>query len=200
MLSLPFRIRVRNLGRGWEFRSRGSLRHIERGGADFRTAQEWRNRIHEVSLVRDGRREAWHVAVGRIAVRALIALAELPEGEFEGSSAVAKKVGAPPNYLGKLLQTLARTGVVSSRKGLGGGWALGREPQQIRLLDIVEPVEDIARWRGCFLGRAECSDEDPCHVHTTWAPVRDAFFAFVEGTTLARLIEDGGMDRLKSMI
>ena len=80
VLTLPFRLRARDLGRGWEFRARGSLRRIDRGGgADQRSEQEWRNRIHEVALVKDGRREAWHLAVGRIGVRAAAAA-----GPFDG--------------------------------------------------------------------------------------------------------------------
>ena len=80
VLTLPFRLRARDLGHGWEFRARGTLRRIERGGgADLRTGQEWRNRIHEVALVRDGRREAWHLAAGRIGVRAAAAA-----GPFDG--------------------------------------------------------------------------------------------------------------------
>ncbi len=80
VLTVPFRLRARDLGKGWEFRARGNLRRIERGGgADQRSEQEWRNRIHEVALVRDGRREAWHLAVGRIGVRAAAAA-----GPFDG--------------------------------------------------------------------------------------------------------------------
>lgn len=134
------------------------------------------------------------------AVRALIALASLPEGKFEGSSAIAARIGAPPNYLGKILQSLAREGLVVSQKGMGGGWALGRDAASISLLDIVSPIEDVGRWRGCFLDRAECSDHNPCHVHEAWAPVRNAFLQFMEGTTLRRLLDDGGMARLQSIL
>lgn len=134
------------------------------------------------------------------AVRALIALASLPEGRYEGSAVVAQQIGAPPNYLGKILQSLSRAGLVVSQKGMGGGWALGRAPETISLMDIVAPIEDVARWRGCFLDRADCSDHDPCHVHEAWAPVRDAFLQFMEGTTLRRLLEDGGMERLHALL
>src|SRR5690606_18877706 len=78
VLTLPFRLRARSLGRGWEFRARGSLRRLDRrGGDDVRADREWRNRIHQAALVRDGRREAWHLAVGRIGVRAAAAAGPL---------------------------------------------------------------------------------------------------------------------------
>lgn len=137
---------------------------------------------------------------GTHAVHAMIALAALPEGSFGGSSAIAHQVGAPPNYLGKILQTLAKEGLVVSQKGMGGGWALGRSAAKITLLDIVEPLEDMSRWRGCFLSRSDCSDQNPCHVHDAWAPVRDAFLGFLVGTTLDQLMRDGGMGRLQSIL
>ena len=131
-------------------------------------------------------------------VRAMIALASQPPGTFVGSPAVAKQVGAPANYLGKLLQTLARADLVVSQKGLGGGWSLGKDAASISLLDIVTPIEDVARWRSCILGRAECSDGNPCHVHDSWGPVRDAFLTFMTQTTLQQLVDEGGVERLVS--
>lgn len=134
------------------------------------------------------------------AIRALMALSELEEGRYAGSTAIAGRVEAPPNYLGKLLQTLAREGLVVSQKGRGGGWALGRSAADISLYDIVACVDDLERWKGCFLTRSECSDENPCHVHEGWAAVRDAALGFLEGTSLARLQAAGGMPRLQLLL
>ena len=89
VFTVPFRLRVRDLGAGWDFRGRGSVRRIRRGGgAGSRPESEWRNRIHELALVHDGRRDDWHLAVGRIGVRAAAAA-----GPFDGL-AVDRRVGA----------------------------------------------------------------------------------------------------------
>ncbi|MEN8006797.1 MAG: hypothetical protein ABFS42_07250 [Candidatus Krumholzibacteriota bacterium] len=70
LYSLPFRLKVTRLGNMMEFRARGSIRHILRSGYHATTAdQEWRNRIREVALVRDGRELDWHFAVGRVGGR-----------------------------------------------------------------------------------------------------------------------------------
>src|SRR5262245_28197047 len=89
------------------------------------------------------------------AVRAMVALAKLPEDTYAGAARIAKEIGAPQNYLGKLLQALAREGLVESQKGLGGGFRLARTPRRISLLDVVEPIEHVSRWSGCILGRPE---------------------------------------------
>lgn len=44
---------------------------------------------------------------GLHAMRAMLALSRLPEGAYAGAASVAPEIGAPQNYLGKLLQTLA---------------------------------------------------------------------------------------------
>jgi Rrf2 family protein len=128
---------------------------------------------------------------GLHAVRAVVALAKLPAGTFAGAARIARDIGAPENYLGKLLQTLARAHLVESQKGLGGGFRLARPARSITLLDVVEPLEHVSRWSGCILGRAECSDADPCAIHTRWKAVRDAYLRMLERTTIAELVAKG---------
>jgi Rrf2 family protein len=121
------------------------------------------------------------------AVRALVALAEIPEGAYVGAGALAREIGARENYLGKLLQQLSHEGLVHSQKGLGGGFRLARDPQSISLYDIVEPIEHISRWTGCFLGHDRCSSDAPCAVHRSWGAVRDAYLQFLRHTHLSDL-------------
>ena len=121
------------------------------------------------------------------AVRALIVLAELPEGQYRGASSIAEQNDAPANYLGKLLQQLARRGLVESQKGLGGGFRLSHKPGQISLYNIIEAIEDVSRWYDCILGKPDCSDDNPCSVHLRWGPVRDAYLKLLKETNLGDL-------------
>jgi Rrf2 family protein len=128
---------------------------------------------------------------GLHALRAMAALARLPEGEFAGAAAVAREIGAPPNYLSKLLQGLAREGLVRSQKGLGGGFRLARDPCHITLLDVVEPIEQVSRWSGCVLGHRDCSDDAPCAIHDRWKQVRTAYLRMLRQTSVADLLARG---------
>ncbi len=122
------------------------------------------------------------------ALDALLALAELPPGDFAGAGAVASVIGAPANYLGKLLQGLSRTGLVESRKGAGGGFRLARSPDRISLYEVVEPIDRVSRYSGCFMGNEVCSDEQPCALHERWAAVRDGYLAMLMESTLADVL------------
>ncbi len=89
VLRLPFRLKATGLGSHLEFRARGSLRHLGRTGFSSATsADEWRNRILEIALVREGRDLDWSFAVGRIGSRRAAAV-----GPFDGLE-VGRRVGA----------------------------------------------------------------------------------------------------------
>ena len=127
------------------------------------------------------------------AVRAMVYLAELPEGAYAGAAQIAREIHAPENYLGKLLQGFSRTGLVVSQKGHGGGFRLAREPRRISLFDIVDPLDQVSRKSGCLLGRRRCSDQNGCAVHPRWKKVQETYLGFLQETTLADVAGDGGL-------
>jgi Rrf2 family protein len=123
------------------------------------------------------------------ATLALASLARLAPGEYAGAAQIAAEVGAPRNYLGKLLKQLAEAGLLQSQKGFGGGFRLARAAGKITLYDIVEPLERVSKWNGCFLGRHKCSDKNPCPVHHRWIRIRNDYLDFLKKTTVAELAE-----------
>ncbi len=134
------------------------------------------------------------------AIRAFMVLAELPEGAHAGAAAIAKEIGAPQNYLGKLLQSYIRENLVVSQKGLGGGFALARDASEISLFDVVNPIEDIAGKTGCILGRATCGDDNPCAVHESWGQIRDAYLKLLTETHIADLVNHGDLKHLVAQV
>ncbi len=122
------------------------------------------------------------------ATLALTLLAQLKPGEYSGASQIAGAVGAPANYLGKMLKQLAEKGILESQKGFGGGFRLAIPASKITLLDILGPIEKVSKWNGCFLGRNKCSSSSPCAVHNRWSKIRDEYLRFLESTTVAELV------------
>jgi Rrf2 family protein len=121
------------------------------------------------------------------AILALASLSKLAEDEYAGAAHVAREVGAPANYLGKLLKQLASEGLVKSQKGYGGGFRLTRPASKISLYDIVEPIEKVSRWNGCFLGQAKCSSKSPCVLHNRWEKIRNHYLGFLKKSTVAEI-------------
>ena len=123
------------------------------------------------------------------ATLALVCMAHADPAAYTGATKIAAEVGAPPNYLGKLLKQLAQEGLLESRKGLNGGFKLARPPHKITLYDVVEPIDHISKWNGCLLGRGKCSETKPCPVHHRWSKVRREYLKFMKETTIAELAD-----------
>jgi Rrf2 family iron-sulfur cluster assembly transcriptional regulator len=121
------------------------------------------------------------------ATLALAFLSKLDPGAYAGAAQIAEEVGAPPNYLGKLLKQLAGIGLLESQKGFGGGFRLSRPANRITMFDVLEPIEKVSKWNGCFLGRSKCSDKSPCSVHNRWSRIREDYLSFLKGTTIAEV-------------
>ena len=118
------------------------------------------------------------------ALRSLVKLAEEPAKTVLGRI-MAEQTDIPANYLSKILLTLGNAGIVEATRGSGGGYRLSRDPDAIRLIEVVELFDSARIKPTCLLGSPECSDEDACPAHEAWKGVRTRFLTFLESTTLA---------------
>ncbi len=120
-------------------------------------------------------------------IRALVVLSELPPDSYVGSASIAEKIGSPQNYLGKMLKMLSQQGIITSQKGYGGGFRLAKEAQNIRLLTIVDSVEQVSKRPHCILGQSVCSEKKPCALHDKWKQIREDYICFLRESTIADL-------------
>jgi Rrf2 family protein len=137
----------------------------------------------------DMRLEEYHMIskTGTHATLAMALLAKLGPGDFVGAAQIADAVGAPRNYLGKLLKQLAGRGLLESQKGFGGGFRLAVPASKISLYQIIEPLEHLSKWKGCFMGRKRCTEKARCQVHDRWSKIRNDYLRFLKETTIDEL-------------
>ncbi len=102
---------------------------------------------------------------------------------------IAEAENLPAPFLAKLLQQLARAGVLVSVKGPKGGFGLARPPEEISLMDVVSAVDGEDGFKRCAVGLSECSDDMPCPLHDTWKPLRLKILDYMAGRSLADLAE-----------
>ena len=121
---------------------------------------------------------------GESAIRALIYIAEQSDDRYFSTPEIAEAIGAPRNYLSKLLHQLAQAGLLDSERGPHGGFALAVAPDSFTLAEALAPIEPDRLERGCLLGRARCTDEDPCPIHAEWKDLREHISSFLEETTI----------------
>ena len=78
---------------------------------------------------------------GRYGIRAVFDIAYHNEGRATQIRAIAQRQGIPPRFLEQIFQELKRGGLVTSKRGPKGGYALGKPPEQIRIGDIIRALE-----------------------------------------------------------
>ena len=73
---------------------------------------------------------------------------------------LADELGASADHLSKVLQRLAKAGLLQNTRGVHGGCRLARPPGQITLLEIYEIIEGPFVFGQCVLGKPHCSGLD----------------------------------------
>lgn len=100
---------------------------------------------------------------------------------------ISNLLGIPHHFLGKILQTLSRHGIVASQKGMKGGFYLARNPDQVKLVEIVEAVEGETFRTECFFGFPGCGESAPCLSHALWNDTREKILDSLRRTSVAEL-------------
>jgi Rrf2 family nitric oxide-sensitive transcriptional repressor len=97
------------------------------------------------------------------ALRAVVWLADqYPEPLTTRQIAASTQV--PAGYLSKVLQGLARTGLVQAQRGLHGGFTLARSPERISILDVINAVDPLQRIHTCPLS-LDAHGTNLCPLH-----------------------------------
>jgi Rrf2 family iron-sulfur cluster assembly transcriptional regulator len=126
---------------------------------------------------------------GDYASRALLSLA-LHEHEGGGPTSVrdiAERTGLPQPYLEQILLALKGAGLVRSKRGVGGGYILSREPAAITLGDIVSAVDGpiAAGDFGQPHEDGACDHEGQCVLLAVWHDVGAQMRRLLDGSSLA---------------
>jgi len=99
--------------------------------------------------------------------------------------ATVQKVSA--TYLAKVFQQLARNGILHSQRGSKGGYAFGRNPEEISLFDIVSVCEGNLRLFDCGGEERSCSLRGECLACRTFIEVQVRMRQVLEGVSIGDL-------------
>jgi len=122
---------------------------------------------------------------GLMAVRRL---GMAPGGVYLSARELAAEHRIPPALMAKLLQKLARKGIVSSHHGTKGGYQIARPPAAISLWDVIEAVEGPPCVIECLdPARRECPQLPACTVRRPLLLVQKKIAELLEATTLRDL-------------
>lgn len=128
-----------------------------------------------------------------IGLYAMMELAREP-GETLTAAEIADRFHASRHHLVKVLQQLARAGLVESERGAAGGHRLAGRPQDVTLEQIVEVFEGPhQKDRLCLLMDPDAKAEDPthCSLHPVFQQLSSMIVLKLQSISLQSLLAQG---------
>ncbi|OAT85010.1 RrF2 family transcriptional regulator [Desulfotomaculum copahuensis] len=105
---------------------------------------------------------------------------------------IAERQSLSEHYLEQLLGALRKAGLVKSVRGAQGGYMLAREPDRIKVGDVIRVLEGPIAPVDCVneTNPAECDQFECCVTRTVWAKVRDSIAGVLDSISLGDMCRD----------
>lgn len=109
-------------------------------------------------------------------------------------SEIAQIEKIPQKFLEAILLQMKNRGILQSKKGKGGGYQLGRKPEEITFGEVIRMLDgplapvscvSVMAYRKCD----ECKDEETCGIKMVMKDVRDAMADILESRNLADVVK-----------
>lgn len=124
---------------------------------------------------------------GRYAVTAMLDLALHHDCGPVALAEVSARQGISLSYLEQLFAQLRREGLVTSVRGPGGGYRLGRPADKINVAEVITAVNENLDATRCG-GVGTCDDGEECLTHRLWLDLSNQIYGFLSGISLAQVI------------
>jgi Rrf2 family transcriptional regulator, nitric oxide-sensitive transcriptional repressor len=116
------------------------------------------------------------------ALRAVVALASHPDSAVP-TREISERTQVPTDYLFKVLQSLARAGIVTANRGAYGGYTLTRAPSELTVLEVVNAIDPLPRICACPLG-LEAHKKKLCPLHSCLDRALEKIAEVLKGATI----------------
>ena len=129
---------------------------------------------------------------GKYGLKAMLHLAKLGDDEIEQVAQIAKANNIPKKFLDQILADLRRVGLVHSKKGKAGGYALAKPAGEIRIGEIIRAIDGpiapfLCASRTAYRPCEDC-EEQICAVRRLMVEARNALSSVLDTQTLADML------------
>jgi Rrf2 family protein len=132
---------------------------------------------------------------GLIAVRYL---AQKAPGKYASAKEIAQAYGIPLELLAKVLQKLAKQGLLVSHHGAEGGYALARDASSITAFDVIRAIEGPIYITSCVTIKGECDQAPHCTVRQPLSRVNEVLAQALTSVRISDL--GGGLEPLVQLV
>jgi Rrf2 family protein len=103
---------------------------------------------------------------------------------------ISEEYGISTTLMAKVLQKLARQGLVAAKHGSSGGYQLAKEPGQISALDVISAIDGPVLITSCVTSHGNCDATDKCSVREPLRRVNDSILQVLSTVTISQMSED----------
>lgn len=124
---------------------------------------------------------------------ALMAMKHLAEHASQASRSakdVADAFGIPPEALAKILQRLAKAGLLHSQHGINGGYMLARPAHTISAFEVIQAIDGPLFITSCVTVRGECDQTDRCNIREPLRKVNESIEAVLRRIKISHMREE----------
>jgi len=126
------------------------------------------------------------------AIRLLCEIAKLGPGARDTVRRTAETVSVPYDYARTIARDLVAAGLLTSRRGVGGGVELARPAEHISILDVLRAMDDPASLALCTTDPTICGRSDTCPIHAgVWRGLDGVIEGYLAQHSLADAVELG---------
>ena len=122
----------------------------------------------------------------------LMAMKHLAEHAHEGACSakdVAESYGIPPEALAKILQRLARAGLLHSQHGMNGGYTLARDAHEISAYEVIRAIDGPLFITACITVRGECDQTQRCTIREPLRKVNESIEQVLKNIMISQMKE-----------
>lgn len=126
---------------------------------------------------------------GDYGIFGVIYLAKQPKGRIVPLSEISKAENIPEKFLAKIFQSLARSGLIRSHRGAGGGFSLARPANKITVKELLESIQGPIYFTKCLSEFYDCDKQEICRLRKLWEKSQDYCMKILTRNTLADLVK-----------
>lgn len=127
---------------------------------------------------------------GEYAVRCVLYMSGRDKKQIISRKEISTEMEIPDQFLGKIAQQLARSGLLEIVQGAKGGYRLLLGPDKITLLDVVEAVSGEIFLNDCIMNPDSCKRSSSCAVNAVWEKAREQLRATLRDATFDKLLKE----------
>ncbi len=106
-------------------------------------------------------------------IRTVLYLTLAGRDRWVPSEEICRTQEIAPTFLAKITRPLIKRGILSAVRGVGGGFRLGRPPDTISMLEVIETLQGPLHFNECLIAPGACKRADRCPVHPVWQQIKE---------------------------